>query len=158
MKLNLLLDDSAAIRPDYINIDPLAPLNNDNLVRDTFKELREVDDGEADSIVAIDIIDYYSPKEVMDFFTVWAKKLKHGGVLTVGFTDIYALSKGIMMRYLNLEAANVQLHGLQDKAWKIRRCSLSIDFIAKSLETRGLKILNKRLGGNAKAIVKAVRP
>jgi predicted SAM-dependent methyltransferase len=158
MKVNLLLDDIAAIRPDYLNIDPLAPLNHDNIIRDTFKELREIDDGEADSIVALDIIDYYTPKEVMDFLTVWVKKLKHGGILTIGFTDIYALSKGIMMRYLNLEAANLQLHGPQDKAWKIRRCSMSIDFIAKSLETRGLKILNKRLGGNAKAIVKAVRP
>lgn len=157
MKINLVLDNPSAIKEGYLNIDPLAPLGKTNLTRDTFQELREVDDAEAEEIIALDIIDYFSPIEIMTFLDIWVKKLKHGGIITLGFVDIYQLCKAVIAREINLQEANVELHGNQTKPWKTRRATMSIDFIAKALEARGLKIINKRLNAG-KAIVKAGRP
>jgi hypothetical protein len=155
MKVNLL-QDSSDIRQGYKNIDPLGALSKE-VIRDSLKELTSVDDGEAEEIVALDVVDYYTPEEAIKMIQTWAKKIAHGGTLTVGFTDIYRLTKSIVNRAYDFEEANVRLHGKQDKPWHVRRCTLSMDFVSVILTTVGFKILFKRFD-NEKGIIKAIRP
>jgi hypothetical protein len=158
MKLNLLLDNAKGVREEYLNLDPFAePGKDTSYKRSNLKELSEADDGEVEELIAIDVIDYYPPTEVNELLSIWSRKLAHGGSITIGFTDLYQLVKAVACRILNLEEANTAFHGVQDKAWRIRRSTLSIDYVAKVLESLGLRIKTKRLYSN-KAVIKAVRP
>jgi hypothetical protein len=158
MKLNLLLDNKFHTREGYLNLDPFANTGEGEIrKRANLKELNEVDDGEVEDLIAIDVIDYYPPVEVNQMLTLWSRKLKHGGSITIGFTDLYQLVKAVSSRVLNLEEANAAFHGTQETPWRIRRSTLSIDYVAKVLESTGLRIKIKRLYSN-KAIVRAARP
>jgi hypothetical protein len=158
MRVNILLDNPAGIRKGFLNIDPFAS-TTDERITDDFKALNEVDDGEAEEIIAIDIIDYLKTQDAHNAVANWVKKLQHGGILTLAFMDLYFICKAVNNRLLNLEEANIFLHGTQDKPWRLRKSTFTLDYISKLLEGNGLKILLKRIDPNSgRAYIKGMRP
>ena len=152
MKVNLLINNPAGIRPDCMNIDPTAN-GSDSRVQDDLYKLSTVDDAECEELIAMDIVDYLEPKGLDELITGWVKKLKHNGILTIGFMDMYQMCKVILGRLVELEQANYMLHG----TGVVRRSTMSMNFVAALLTEKGLKVLSKRIV-SCKAIIKAVRP
>jgi hypothetical protein len=157
MKVNLLLDDPANVRTEYLNIDPFAQMHTEILVRDDLKKLARVCDAECEELLALNIIDYFPPQEINEVITNWIRKLRHHGLITISFTELYLLVKDIKDRGLNLEEANLAIHGNQQKPWRVRRCTPSMEYIMDLLKSNNIKILSKRLIGHT-AIIKGMRP
>ncbi len=154
MKLNLLFDNPAGLRNGYINLDPLGG----DTYRGDIQNLDSVaDDGECNDILAINVLDYFNPEASQRLLQHWTKKLSHSGTLTIAIVDIYRLAKAVISRNVNLQEANLILHGKQEKGWQIRRATLSMGHLTDYLHSCGLKILSKRFDGY-NAIVKARRP
>ena len=158
MKINLLLDEPDKTRQGYMNIDQYTNTEKEGfLVRDNLKELSSIDDGECEEVLALNILEYFPPQDTDNLINCWARKLQHGGLLVLGFTDIYQLVTAITTRALDISNANTVLHGVQDKPWNTKKTSLSMELLTKLLEAKGLKIYYKRLQ-DTQAIIKAARP
>ncbi len=157
MKLNLFIDNPDAARQGYKNIDPVAPIGHADILRENLAELASVDDAECSEIVALDVLEYFPPADTDKILTTWIRKLGHGGMLTVGFTDLYQLVKHTYNRTLNISEVNLYLHGNQKSPWNLKRNTFSTDLISEVLQGKGLKILSKRIDG-VTTIIKAVRP
>jgi hypothetical protein len=153
MKLNLTLNGEA--RDGYTNIDPF-PSADPRKVRGDIRNLTEVDDGEAEEIIAIDVLDRFTLPDTEKVITHWISKLKHGGELTIGFTDLIELAKAIANRSVNLDQANQILFG-SGQAWEQKRTALAVVPVCNMLRSKGLNITLKRSQA-FKAIIKAVRP
>lgn len=159
MKLNLLFDNPQGVRGGYINLDPLCQDESTSnfFRREDIKTLDCIDDAECEEIMAIDVIDYFKAEDAKELVGIWAKKLKHGGLIVLGFIDVYQLTKTILGRSIDINKTNELMHGKQDKGWKTIRSSLSMEYVTNLLEGHGFHILSKRFNGY-NAIVKARRP
>ena len=145
MRINLL-NDQNTIRSNALNIDPFAdPLEPSK----TFGGLENldlhVDDGEAEEIIAYDIIDYLQARDLERTVEGWVRKLKFNGKITIGGLDIYEVSKGVINGNLNLAQINGLLY--EDYRHKQRKSVSTIQNVVSLLQKFGLKILHKRLNG-----------
>lgn len=150
MKLNLLMYSNTLLG-GYTNIDPYPNLEGS---QQTFTEEKQqgdvqnldwiVDDGECDEIIATDIIDFVNIPQKQQIIQNWAKKVKIGGKLTIGGTDVVSVSKALHQSNISLEEAGYLLYGDPNFPFGNRRGCLSLDFMVNFLESIGFRILNKR--------------
>jgi hypothetical protein len=140
MKINITLDKSD-IRSDYLC------LTQPEFLEDM------VDDAEASEIRAMDVLQSYCVAEAYKTLDKWISKLKHGGLLTIGFVDIYELSKALANRSIPLEVANSILYGttIQYKS------SFTTKAVAEYLQSKGLLLRSKRVQ-NFRGVITAERP
>ena len=82
------------------------------------------DDSEATEIYAPDILDYIDIKKHRDFIIHIINKLRHGGQLTIGGTDIINLSLNVFNKNLTIEQANEAVFGTVDTPNKVALTSL----------------------------------
>lgn len=149
MKLNLLLDEVNSLN-SYTNVKHIdCALNQLDPV---------VDDGEAEEIRAIDILDYFPLKECDKLLQHWVSKLKHGGRLIIQVVDLMLVAKGIIREHILPYDANLFLHGEQRNPSDFRLSNYTINQLVNILEKAfGLTIIRKRLE-NYRAIIEAERP
>jgi hypothetical protein len=155
MKINLLLNNNA-LCSGYLNIDPFATTGQEK-VWGQFNNLDDhVEAEECEEIRAINIIDYYPRLELLNFLPHWIGKLRHGGVLTLGFVEPTEVAKAIVNGALSLEEINALLHGNDAGDWQTIKSSSTIKYLCGLLERHGMKILTRRVV-NYQAIVKGQR-
>lgn len=156
MKINLLYgtDD---ILSGFLNIDPLAGKDDEKKILGPIDNLDSIcEDAECDYIIANDIIDYFSSREVDKIIEHWLTKLRHGGKIIIGGVDINEVSKGFINKQIDLIHINVFLFGEQDKPWQFRKSALTANDLVKAIESFGLKIIKNRTN-NYRYIVEAER-
>ncbi len=166
MKLNLLWSGHAL--NGYINVDPFGFGEEGKVVADVKNLDDVVDDAEATEIIAEDIIDFLPLGDVERVIEHWIKKLRHGGKIIVGGTDMFEVCKAFSNYTIDLAMANYLLHGAQEKPWEERHANFTLIGLAQFLKERGLNIISKRIYGmsasgagyekNYHMYVEAVRP
>lgn len=144
MKLNLLINQKHLAKDGYLNIDPTALPEEAPLIVEGNPTILEkhVEDGEAEEIIAINVIDYVAHTKVFDVLKQWAGKLGHKGKLTVGFTDIFSVSRRFYIGQIDKkEIANI-LYGKCLEGWDVKKACLSIDDMKQKFLECGLTIKN----------------
>ena len=157
MKLNLLLDNPKGCLSGYVNIDPIAENDPERVTLDITGFDAVCDDAEATEINAIGVLSYFPARDINDIFTYWLQKLRHGGILRVGDIDLLEVAKAAATDAHTVEEVNLFLYGEQDKPWRYRKCSLTVNNVADALKAKGFKILKKRVHRN-EFVVEAQRP
>lgn len=143
MKINLLLN-SKAVRSGYTNLDPLAPPGDPDRIPGTLTNLDDfVEDAEATEIVALDVIDFVPSTDTNDVLAHWIRKLRHGGILTIGGVDLRDVCKAVVFQQLNLTEANLLLYGEQEAPWQYRKATLTLQHVINALEEQGMEITRK---------------
>jgi hypothetical protein len=131
MKLNICVNGE--YKENYKNIEPR--INLDDVVQNA----------ECEEILALNIMDYIPTEIVYNILKHYVSKLRHGGKIILGGTDLVLLSKEIVTGRLNIVEANKMLHGSNGEIKKNGQISLSdLDDILKSLN---LKIMKRRIDG-----------
>jgi len=137
MKVNVtFLPESSQ---DYLNHSILA--NQGNV------QLAQVDVGECEEILALNIVEYM-PRHLLDsVLKDWVSKLAHKGQLILSFTDCYTISRLFFLQQLTAVDYNVLIHGEMTKGWDEKKQNFTLPQLVQILEGMGLKVLKKKLDG-----------
>jgi predicted SAM-dependent methyltransferase len=104
-----------------------------------FTDLKQfVNEYEADEIYGPEILDALDLENVNKYIREWSLLLKTNGILTVGGTDLYLLSKYAIQRTNDLPTINELLF----KRMYFIRSICSVEYIRALLESIGMYILN----------------
>lgn len=95
------------------------------------------ENNECVEIYAPDILDFVEVSEHRNLILHFLKKLRHGGYIYVGGTDIVMLSLGIFNKQINLDSANKLIFGTNEQPKKngltcleeIRKIFLSTELV-----------------------------
>lgn len=121
MQLNLIVDGQED-KPNFRNL---------NIMKE---DINSVLPGEAIKIVAENIINYIPYQQIDDFVKVILTKLRAGGSIVIGGTDLFALGSGLYSGYIKeLEFINL----VYDQG---KRSICSAVSMKKFLQGQGLKI------------------
>jgi hypothetical protein len=160
LKLNLLVDDPAGVKPGYLNLDPFAPEPcSDGRVRGALHQLHEhADGGEAAEVLALGVLEFFPAEAADKVLRHWVSKLAHGGTITLSCWDARELCRGYLAGTLSHDQFNGALHGApSEQPPKTRLCCLTAQGLSAALEGLGLRVLTRRLSGY-QAILTARRP
>lgn len=157
MKLNLVLEKTQEIS-GYINVNPFTLEENDSVKSCSLYDLSPlVAECEATEILAINVLDYLDIHKVKSTLDHWISRLRHGGKIVIGGTDMYAVCKSFTNYNIDINEVNSLLHGEQTGPHLIKRVNLTVHGLAKHMSQQGLNILRKQLNG-FNMVVEAVRP
>lgn len=146
MKINVSYPENN--QNDYIN---------HSIIKEQGFELKNVDNGEAEEILALDVIEYI-PRMMFDsIIQHWTSKLAHKGKLIVNFVDLYTVCRLFFIGQLEMQNVNFLLHGASLNGWDDKKVNMTVPQICKTLEGNGLKVISKKLDG-MNALVIAERP
>ena len=146
MKVNLVYGDAGQTLDNYLNINPYG--EESEFVRvDGIQNIdSQVDNGELDELIAMDVLEYIPVNKIKDALSNWISKLRVGGKLIVGFVDAQLKAKEFANHRISLAEFNNGMHGTQEKPYLIKRCGLSIKDVSKHLiENHGVTVLNRRI-------------
>jgi len=157
MKINLIYGEGDVLST-HLNLHPFAMQDTDTVKIADVKNIdRWVCDAEATEIVATDVIDYLILYEVPKVIEGWIKKIRHGGKLIIGGTDMTEVCRAFSNGEIDLETTNKLLHGLQTQPHLVKRVNLTLIGVVGFLQNDfGLHITKKRKAG-FNYIVEAVR-
>jgi len=108
-------------------------------VKDEDVDLGEFSDNECSFILASDCLDLFSHEKVPNLLFKARQKLRMGGKLMVGGTDIRLLARAIINGSIDTQSANNIL-------FNKRSCS-EVNDVVKTLEDIGLNVLSMRISG-----------
>ena len=111
------------------------------------------DVAECKEIIAEELIDYIPVDNMLEVITHYVSKLRLGGKIVLGGTDIIELSKDILHQNKTMIEANHEVFG--DPRFP-KRGFLALNDVAAILSHLGLKITKQRLDGS-KFIIEAIR-
>jgi len=113
-------------------------------------------DNECVEILAPHILDYLPISHMQPLVQMWIKKLRKGGKLILGGTDLYEICKNVMNGNANTVQANLLLYGNQESNWNMKRGQINLKDLVDLMNESGLKVMKKRLDG-VEMCVEAVR-
>lgn len=111
---------------------------------------------ECKEICAPEMMDYVHCGEVMNVLKNWVSKLRHGGRIVVGGTDLYEVSKGIVAGQVDTVNSNKTIYGSANLYPFVKIGMYTRHDIESILLELGLKIDKKRVN-NRCYVVEAVR-
>ncbi len=152
MKVNITI--SGPVINGYTNLSPVG------LDESYFGKIDDLnilcEDGECVELLCPEVMDYIQSDKVLNTLKHYVGKLRHGGRLIIGGTDLHTLCKMIVLKQINCVEANYILHGQQKHAWDFHYGQINLDDLVGLLTNLGLKIMKKRLNGY-RFVVEAVR-
>jgi hypothetical protein len=114
------------------------------------------DDAECVELLADEILDYIHGSKLSETLNNWVRKLRHGGKIIIGGTDINTLARTIYSGKLSVIDSNKTLFGYGNNPWAIKMACYSCRDISAILQEMGLKVNKKRIAG-IKFVVEAER-
>ena len=156
MKINLMYGRGQKL-PDHTNINAIPTEEQDVIVSDPSDLDFFADDAEAEAIVAYDVINFLPRDSMISTMQHWAKKLRHGGSITIGGIDCYAIARDIVANKIGLKDLNIILYGSEVPAWDVRRNIFTMQSLVDHLKELGLKIVKSRID-KYEIVVEAMRP
>ncbi len=148
MKIFLSLNDPQVMN-SYLNIDPIQAQQNPNKTACDPANLDNlVDGGEAEEILAPDVLDYYPLADKITVVENWFGKLGHEGTITVGGLDLNELGRLIYLRELGVQQMNELMYGVQQGPALTRRALLTMQDVLDLFSAKpDYKITQKRFNG-----------
>lgn len=107
-------------------------------------------------LLAPNVLDYIHGSALISTIKNWTSKLRHGGKLIVGGTDVVTLSKKIWTGHTSTIDANKLLYGTGENVWAIKQGCYSCYDISHILREEGLNIIKQKISG-IRYIVEAER-
>jgi len=145
MKLNLGCGGDK--RKGYVNIDIRKEVNPDRIM-DLEKTPYPFDDNSVDEILAKDIIEHFSFRNVEKVVKEWHRILKKGGKLVIQTPDFDAILKAIKQEKIKgWWQISYWLYGGQDYKENTHKLIFTKSEIKKFLENIGFKVENIKSGG-----------
>lgn len=133
----------------YTTLSPLRGYN----IREIDSEIVAL--AEAQEILATDIVDFIPVKVLPNVLSNYVSKLRKGGKILIGGTDIQMLSVLAARREIDVHTLNETIYGV-DSAVYAKSGMVSINDVSALLEQLGLRLTSKKLNG-IKYLVEAVR-
>lgn len=156
MKINLIYGEGETYN-GYLNLNQFLEKESDNIKRCDIKDISKfVEDGEAEEIVAIGILEYINHNKISEVLTNWARKIKFGGKIVIGFLDAYEIARNFNNGFINLEVYNALIHGSGEKPYMVKRTCLNTSLIKQMLSKLGFKMMKHKIN-NFNITVEAVR-
>jgi len=141
----------------YVTVDPTCSQPSADCIISDIKQIDHIcSDSECEEILAPEVVDYIGAKELVSTITHWKSKLRHGGKLILGGTDIMEVARQVMMGRISVPDANTVLYGTQETLWSIKSGCYSMNDVVGLVKEMGLRITNKRVDGT-NFIVEAIR-
>ena len=159
MKINITIGSSHFIN-GYLNIDPITgqDVEGAEAIRADVRNLDNLAmDSECKEIIAEDILDYLEKEDARAALSNWVSKLRHGGKIIVGGTDIYEACKQFYHRVIPLDEFNRIIHGTLENPWEVKLSHSTLFELETELKRLGIKILKKRING-LNMIIEGERP
>ena len=156
MKINLVYGEGM-FSAGFLNISPFPQRDENFILADLSNLDMFVDDAEAEVIIANDVINFLPKPTVLSTIDHWLRKLRHGGRIVIGGTDLYELARDICKQSVDLKTVNNTLYGNEIMPWDTRRNSFYTESIVDYLQEKGLEILKQRVD-KYNMIVEAIRP
>jgi hypothetical protein len=156
MKINLMYGRGQNL-PKHININAIPTDEEEIIVADPSDLDFFVDDAEAEVIIAHDVINFLPRERMIPTIKHWTKKLRHGGSITIGGVDCYAISRDIVANKISLQDLNIILYGSEIPSWDVRRNVFTMQSLVDHLKELGLKIVKSRID-KYEIVVEAIRP
>ena len=169
MKINILVGGSN-YKSGYINIDPtlkrvgesVSLKNSDdsqsNIIKSDIRNLDDVvSDSECNELIAEDVLDFLELSESRAVLSHWISKLRHGGKIIVGGTDIYEVCRLFYKQAIDLNTLNSIIHGNFSEPWDVKMGHSTLEDLQEFLQSQGIKITKKRIQG-FKMIIEGERP
>ena len=131
----------------HLNINPFTEEESENIVRCDITNIdKYVDDAELTELVAMDVIDYVPIDKVDETLTNWVKKIRIGGSIIIGGTDLIEVAKSLAAYKIDITDANILIHGEQSRPYMIKRVNFTALGMCEYLEAVfNLKIIKKRV-------------
>lgn len=157
MKINCLLGNPD-LRSGFINVDPLASGEDKQRYKGDWTNLDDLCcAGEAQEIVALEVLDYVGREGADKVLAHWVSRLGHGGTLTVSLVDPNRVARALLSGELSEENANGLLYGQQSQPWQHRKLAYSLATLSEKLKRLGLQVL-KQIHHGYSCMVVARRP
>ena len=155
MKINLIYGRGQKL-PKHTNINAIPTDEEDVIVADPSNLDFFVDDAEAEAIVAYDVINFLPRVSMVSIIEHWIKKLRHGGSITIGGIDCYAIARDIVSHKINLQDLNVILYGSEAPSWDVRRNIFTMPSLIDHLKEWDLQIVKSKID-KYEIVVEAIR-
>lgn len=154
VKVNLIYGDEGYPLDNYLNINPFGTTSETIRVGGVQNLDEFVDNGEADEIIAENVVEYIPSPNLAATLSNWVSKLRVGGKLILTFTDAKLVSKEFSNYRTTLEEFNSSIHGSQEKPYLIKRCSVTTLDLCKHLtENHNVKVVKRRINNSKGSIV-----
>lgn len=129
MKINICLGNSNNPLNGYINTN----IYENNEFKACHPEnLNDiVDDGEAEEILAVNILNYIEYSKVKNVVINWYKKLKYDGTMTISFFDFLETSRLLTTQFISIDDARKLFFGEQIDSWQFFKSGISLTDIKK---------------------------
>lgn len=136
------------IRNGFVNVDRL-PSKSDNYRQGDIQCIDWlVEDNTVETIIALDCLEYISPKHLKSTLENWAKKLSPGGVMKILVPDCHLAAKSFVQGQLNIQEYQIIVFGTQENNDE-RLCLIDSTILIGMLKEFGLTISLKRYDGVA---------
>lgn len=137
MKINILWNQPNDFLNGYLNVD---------VCNKEGPSLNEVaDNGEVEEIIAHDIITRYPLEYSSPFIQHWVDKLKYGGKLTLGFKDLFEITKNWVYGRLTEQEVNNLVFGGYSNAYDFRRSSYTMTQMDDLLKSKNVNVLSRKV-------------
>jgi len=156
MKLNLLYGKGQKLH-GYTNVNAVPVEDEDVITADPSNLDFFVDDAEAEDIIACDVVNFLPKSVMIPTINHWVSKLRHGGSISIGGVDCYAIARDIVSKKIDLQSMNDILYGNEIPSWNSRKNAFTMESLVDHLEDLGLKIQRSRVD-KYEIIVEAIRP
>lgn len=169
MKINITIGGSG-YKSGFVNIDPtlqrmgeeviLENANDDqtNVIKADIRNLSEItQENECTEIYAADILDYLQFDESKAIVSHWVSRLRHGGKIAIGGTDIEEVCRVFRSGKIDIEDFNQVVHGTFEKPWSVKLSHRKIEDLVGLLQANGVRVTKKRIEG-INMIVEGERP
>ena len=151
------------VRAGYDNIDGFPDLPNnqefsdEKIKGDVLNLDWHTEDDTCDEIVAIHVLNTCFLGQIGRVLSNWVKKLKKGGTLTIGSTDLKEIAKNIQYDVLPFEESVMRMFGQQKVGiWDLHKNSFTVPILRNMLEQNGLTVTKTRLS-NYSIVMEAVK-
>ena len=157
MKINLLKTNLEPLY-GYINISPHATPDQKDIAAGDILSLDHIlDAGEAEELLALDIIDFIPYNLIDHVLSGWISKLAHKGEMVVGGVETYSLCKAFAAGSIELAHFNGLVFGDGSTPWSQKKFIYGMDFLKTCFVQKGLKLLDIKIS-NLRYSIRAQRP
>lgn len=138
MKINICFGDSSEYLNNYVNTNIFQS--------DQFQQCHPenidaiVDDGEAEQILAINVLNYIEYEKTKNVLTNWFNKLKYDGTMTVSFFDFLEIARLLSLGDLQINDAKKLFYGEQKEGWAFFKSGISLEEVRLFFKTIKCKI------------------
>jgi hypothetical protein len=157
MKINLLRA-SEDFMSGYVNVDPFG--KSDEVVIGEYENLNYlVEDAQCTDLIARDILDYIGPDKIDTVLFGWINKIRHGGKITLGGTDMFLVSMKHFKGDIDTDTATALVFGRRTEPHLYKKNLSTLENVASALERAGFKVITKRYDQiTCKYVVTGERP